>query len=233
MFSCEVNTAQTKDPIALNLAVADFNKALSGKINDAQIVDVRTPGEFNGGHINNAQNIDFNDRKFEEEIKELDKNKATFIYCLSGGRSAGAMAKMQALGFTELYNLQGGIMSWRQANLPLSTDANASIKTDGEALDMNAFNQLINDKDKMVIVDFNATWCGPCKVLKPIMHELEAEQGDKIKVVYIDVDKHKAIADQLKINEIPLLHYYRNGKLVMQTIGLMSKSDILKIVKKY
>jgi rhodanese-related sulfurtransferase len=81
-------------------------------------LDVRTPGEFNSGHIAGAQNIDWNGPDFATAVATLDKNQPYFVYCASGRRSSEAVAKMQALGFKRLYNLEGGIQSWQSQGLP-------------------------------------------------------------------------------------------------------------------
>jgi len=87
---------------------------------DFVILDVRTPGEFAQGHIENAINIDYNSEIFREELNNLDKDKAYLVYCASGSRSKGAVAIMQELGFMTAYNMQGGISQWQQDGLPVT-----------------------------------------------------------------------------------------------------------------
>ena len=79
------------------------------------VIDVRTPGEFAQGHIQGAVNIDVEDAAFATNIGKLPKNKPYFVYCRSGNRSGVATAKMADLGFTEIYDLQGGITQWQSA----------------------------------------------------------------------------------------------------------------------
>lgn len=76
------------------------------------IIDVRTPSEWAEGKLKNAQLINIMDGNFTNEIEKLDKSKPYYIYCKSGGRSGRACAYMASIGFNELYNLSGGIMSW-------------------------------------------------------------------------------------------------------------------------
>ena len=83
------------------------------------IIDVRTPEEFNEGHIENAVNIDFNSETFKEDLDKLDKNKTYFIYCRSGNRSGRAIPIMKGLGFKEVYNLSAGIQEWIAEGLPV------------------------------------------------------------------------------------------------------------------
>ncbi len=102
---------------AMDLSVSEF----SSKVTEAGIItlDVRTPGEFNEGHIEGAQLIDFQSGNFESEIATLDKSKTYAVYCRSGSRSGQAVKIMSDAGFTNLYNLNGGVIDWANAGLPL------------------------------------------------------------------------------------------------------------------
>jgi rhodanese-related sulfurtransferase len=102
---------------AVDLSVTEF----SSKVTEAGIItlDVRTPGEFNEGHIEGAQLIDFQSGNFENEIATLDKSKTYAVYCRSGSRSGQAVKIMSDAGFTNLYNLNGGVIDWANAGLPL------------------------------------------------------------------------------------------------------------------
>ena len=86
---------------------------------DAQIIDVRTPEEVAEGCIQNAINIDYNSSDFSAKINQLDKNKPTFVYCLSGGRSSGAVEAFKSNGFKTVYELDGGISQWSADGLPI------------------------------------------------------------------------------------------------------------------
>jgi rhodanese-related sulfurtransferase len=102
---------------ATDLSVSEF----SSKVTEAGIItlDVRTPGEFNEGHIEGAQLIDFQSGNFENEIATLDKSKTYAVYCRSGSRSGQAVKIMSDAGFSNLYNLNGGVIDWANAGLPL------------------------------------------------------------------------------------------------------------------
>jgi rhodanese-related sulfurtransferase len=104
-------------PSAMDLSVSEF----SSKVAEAGVItlDVRTPGEFNEGHIEGAQLIDFQSGNFENEIATLDKSKTYAVYCRSGSRSGQAVKVMSDAGFTDLYNLDGGVIDWASAGLPL------------------------------------------------------------------------------------------------------------------
>jgi rhodanese-related sulfurtransferase len=84
------------------------------------LIDIRTPQEFNQGHIEGAININYFDRSFIEEIGKYDRSKPIFLYCRSGNRTSSAAAKVAKLGFNEVYDLQGGIMNWSKENLQIT-----------------------------------------------------------------------------------------------------------------
>lgn len=102
---------------AVDLSVSEF----SSKVAEAGVItlDVRTPSEFNEGHIEGALLVDFQSGNFENEIALLDKSKTYAIYCRSGNRSGQAVKVMSDAGFTDLYNLDGGVIDWASAGLPL------------------------------------------------------------------------------------------------------------------
>lgn len=103
------------------VAPDEFNTLLQSK-KDGILLDVRTPAEYSDGHLANATNIDFRDARFDDAIGKLDKNKPVLVYCLSGGRSSAASEKLVAAGFKEVYNLKGGITSWRASGKPVTAE---------------------------------------------------------------------------------------------------------------
>ena len=89
------------------------------KMDEVQLVDVRTPEEFAEGYIENAQNIDISSSTFDEDILKLDKEKPVIVYCHSGRRSADCSEKMKSAGFKKIYDLEGGISQWKHEGLPV------------------------------------------------------------------------------------------------------------------
>jgi len=83
------------------------------------LIDVRTPEEFQEGHLEGAKLINFYDTDFQEEIKKLDSAKKYVVYCRSGGRSSKSVSAMKKMGFTDVYNMSGGILAWKRAELEL------------------------------------------------------------------------------------------------------------------
>ena len=89
-----------------------------------------------------------------------------------------------------------------------------------------SFDGLLEDQ-KLVIVDFWATWCGPCRMLSPLLDEVEAEMSDKITVVKVNVDDADEIAMRYRIMSIPTLLFFKNGQVVDKTVGAMPKSTLV------
>ncbi len=200
-----------------------FNQKISEQ-NDAVVLDVRTPEEYAGGYIANATNIDFRSSNFETEILKLDKNKTYLVYCLSGKRSASAKEVMMQNGFKNVINLDGGILAWQAANLPL-TQTNAS--TNQDALSMDMYKSMITS-DTLVLVDFYAPWCGPCIKMKPMLEEVAKEYAGKVKVVRLNIDENMELAKQLNVVEIPVLKTFLNGTEKWSHKGYIEKDELVK-----
>jgi rhodanese-related sulfurtransferase len=96
-----INAGEANQLLADNSGASDF-----------VILDIRTPQEFSSGRIAGSVNIDFYESNFASELDKLDKDKTYFVYCNSGNRSGTAMGTMRDLGFTDVYDLDGGIQAW-------------------------------------------------------------------------------------------------------------------------
>lgn len=97
---------------------------------------------------------------------------------------------------------------------------------------MSNFNDLINGETP-VLVDFFAEWCGPCKMMSPILEKLKTEMGDTVKIIKIDVDKNQAIAAKLNVRGVPTLMLYKNGKDVWRQSGVLQVEQLKQIIKQY
>jgi len=117
--SAEVYTTNSQEiTVARNVDTKVFNSFLKEK-KTAVLIDVRTPQEVAQGYIEGARNIDINSQDFRPKVEKLDKTQPVLVYCRSGRRSEAAMRYMQDQGFSEVYNLNGGILAWSQAGLPI------------------------------------------------------------------------------------------------------------------
>ncbi|WP_194767124.1 rhodanese-like domain-containing protein [Tamlana sp. I1] len=113
-FSC--NQLASQDGYS-DLDAQAFNKAVAE--DSMLLIDVRTPKEFEAGHLKNALNIDFLADDFAENIKKLNSEKPVYIYCRSGKRSKKSVEIFQKAGFTQIYNLDSGFLGWKSENLPI------------------------------------------------------------------------------------------------------------------
>ena len=110
-----VTVATIKPPEAMKLI-----QNLKGNLSFI-ILDVRTPEEYQQGHIEGAINLNYYDSNFKKQLSELSKSKIYLVYCYSGARSSKVVDMMKRLKFTSVYNLYGGIMNWEKYKFPLTT----------------------------------------------------------------------------------------------------------------
>ncbi len=97
---------------------------------------------------------------------------------------------------------------------------------------MEKFDDLIQSKSP-VLVDFFAEWCGPCKMMKPILEELKSMVGEKARIVKIDVDKHQEIAQVYNIQSVPTLVIFKEGLVVWRQSGVMQAKDLKAIIEQH
>lgn len=90
---------------------------------------------------------------------------------------------------------------------------------------MENFNDIING-NQLTLVDFFATWCGPCKQMHPVLEQLKAIEGENLRIIKLDVDKNEALASAYRIQSVPTLMLFRNGELLWRQSGAMSLADL-------
>ena len=91
---------------------------------------------------------------------------------------------------------------------------------------METFNNVINS-GQLVLVDFFATWCQPCKAMHPILEQVKSVLGDRIRIIKVDVDKYGVTASQYRIQSVPTLMLFRNGEVLWRTSGVVDKAELL------
>jgi thioredoxin 1 len=97
---------------------------------------------------------------------------------------------------------------------------------------MSSFQKLINS-EKPVLIDFSAEWCGPCKVMAPILEQVKKEIGDKATVIKIDVDRNQSVAQSLNITGVPTLMIYKRGKQLWRQSGVLDKNRLIGILNQF
>ncbi len=208
-----------------NLDAMAFNEMVKSTTNP-QLIDVRTADEFSKGHLMNALNIDWNGNEFDMLTSKLKKEEAVFVYCLSGGRSSAAAAQLRQSGFKNVIELNGGIMKWRGANLPETTAASVT----NTSMSLADF-QKLTQSDKIVLVDFYADWCAPCKKMKPYLMEIEKEMSANVILVRINADDNQTLCKELKIDALPVIQVYQKNQLTWNQTGFVDKATVLQHLK--
>jgi len=94
------------------------------------------------------------------------------------------------------------------------------------------FNELI-ESDKPVLVDFFAEWCGPCKVMAPILKDVKQEVGDAVSILKVDVDKNPQAAAAYQVQGVPTLILFKQGKVLWRQSGVVQKNDLVGVIKKF
>jgi len=206
IFGCSGKRETALDP-------SDFNKAVSNPA--AQILDVRTDAEYQSGHIPHALLANWkNQSQFMERIPYLDKSKPVYVYCLSGGRSAAAAEWMRQNGFTEVYELKGGIAAWRNASMPLEG------QPDGKQMTKQEYDALVNQPG-FALVDFGAEWCPPCKKMEPVLAQLRKDNPE-LHFVNIDGGINADVMKQMNVDALPVFILYKNGKPTWRKQGVVT-----------
>jgi thioredoxin 1 len=92
----------------------------------------------------------------------------------------------------------------------------------------SSFEAEVIKSPKTVLVDFWAEWCGPCKMIAPLLDEIASEQPDKVKIVKVNVDEEQSLAQKFNISSIPTLLFFKNGQIKEQIVGLTSKKILVE-----
>jgi rhodanese-related sulfurtransferase len=200
------------------LSSAEFEKRIN--THNPQLLDVRTAGEFQSGHLKNSLQADWlNKEQFLDRIRYLDKSKPLLVYCASGVRSDAAAKWLLYNGFTDVQNLQSGIVSWKKEGKPIEV----TIKR--KQLSNDEYQKLIGSDNK-ILVDFGAEWCPPCKKMEPVLQQLQNELTGKFKLVKVDGGNDMEVMKSQKVDGLPLFIIYKNGKETWRKQGVVDLSEL-------
>lgn len=211
--SCAQNNATN-----VVISPTKFQQEINNK--KVQLIDVRTSEEFKEGKIENAVNIDYKSTDFEKDILHLDKDQTVYIYCFGGGRSAEAAKVFVNQGFN-VVELEGGLLNWRKNDLPVADD---KAKKD----EVTNYQELLKT-DNIVVIDFYADWCSPCKRMIPSLEKLDKEKG--VTVIRINADRNPDLCKKENVTGLPVLKYYKNGALITRTDGFLTEKELFDVVK--
>lgn len=179
-----------------------------------QLIDTRPAKAYEEGHIAQAVNVDFTASDFNKKTGDLYKDIPVYIYGQKGGEEASA--RLKSLGFKEVYELKGGMDAWMQKGHPVEM----------------GFNTVIAGK-KLVLVDFNAKWCKPCKMMQPFIDKIHEERKNDVTVMSIDTDMARDLAMKYKINRLPTVMMFKESKVIYRSEGLLDQAYLDSLVDHY
>lgn len=188
------------------------------------LLDVRTAQEYSRGHIEGSTLISTNDRSFVNKVSLLQKDKPIYIYCLTGSRSKMVANYLSQNGYTKIYNLARGILEWQQYGYPI-VQSTSVVASASKTYTEQDFANLIKTNN-VVLVDFHAPWCAPCKKLSPIIDQVKKDYQGKAKIEKVDIEANKSLKNAYQIQSIPGLLLFKNGKQVWKHTGPISYDDL-------
>jgi thioredoxin len=203
-------------------------KVLEEKIaTKAAVFDVRKPGEYDAEHIVDVPStpLDF----LNEHLAEFPKEEPFYLHCAGGYRSMIAASIVKARGYHNVINVLGGFDAIKKTGIKTTNYVCPSTLKNKELAIMSNFYSIIKS-EKPVLVDFFATWCGPCQTLAPILKQVKDSLGDRITIVKIDVDKNQQMAAQYQVRGVPTMILFQAGRQLWRQSGVVSKEEIIKTI---
>lgn len=200
------------------LAPSEFQAQLDAT--HPQLLDVRTAGEYQSGHLKNALQADWLKKdEFAARVQYLDKTKPVLVYCASGVRSAAATKWMTDNGFSSVDNLKGGITSWKMEGRPVEAAASTAQMTTARYRELSR-------SAGVVLVDFGAEWCPPCKKMEPVLAQVQGDLKGKFTFVKVDGGTDIDVMKSEKVETLPVFIIYRDGRETWRKQGIVSAEEL-------
>lgn len=222
-YSCTQNYDKT-DQVFMDISATEFKLKIESV--DGILLDVRTPEEISGGYIENSTHVNFYDSEFERKLSLLPKDKYIYVYCQSGARSIKTAEKLIDMGQAKVFNLKGGIRSWKAKKYPIKVSTTISASPT-KTMSIEELDSILST-ESIVLIDFHTDWCVPCIKMTPVIDSIKKENSDRLKVIKLDIDAHNRISDEFDITAVPAYLIYNNGKEVWRAYGKQSKENIEK-----
>lgn len=191
------------------------------KMKDAQILDVRTLGEFKAGHLGGALQANWLDKpEFDSRTAHMDVSKPIYIYCQVGGRSAAAQAYLKEKGF-QVINMEGGLTQWKMKGLP--------VEGAGEVPQMRYqdFEKVLAENE-YVLVDVSAGWCPPCRKMAPIVAALQKNPPVSFYLLTVEGGQDIDVMQKIQAEELPTFIIYKNNKEIWRHAGITEEAVLRK-----
>ncbi len=195
------------------------------------LLDVRTESEFLNGHLPHAGQLNFYSFNFNKKLLLLPKDQPVYLYCNTGWRSKKAAETLVKNGYTNVYNLEEGIMEWELLNLPVVVEPNARPETK-DKMEWDEFNALV-ESGKTVFIDFYAPWCAPCRQMMPMIDDLKNDYAGKISVVKINADASKKLVKKLELGTVPYFVLYNQGQQIFSHKGMIERNRLENLFSEY
>lgn len=209
----------------LNLTAIEFKDGFDPE--NAILLDVRTPQETGLSFIEGASFINLYDEGFVSKINSMDKSKAVYVYCKGGSRSSKAANLLVENGFSEVYNLKGGIISWENINYKV-VKGNGTIESVEKKWSLSEFSKFVID-NQLVLIQYKTKWCAPCKRMEPVIDSIGSTHPNML-VEKVDFDANKELIQNQTIKSVPTTVLYSNGEEVWRQIGFIDYQELETIL---
>jgi rhodanese-related sulfurtransferase len=216
VLTINVNAQQIQYKLSIDSIEARINHT-----EQPQIIDARSAEEFQQNHLKSAINLNLDPAKAALQLNVFNKQQAVFVYAIGNYRSGSLAKKLRAQGFTQVYELPGGIANWIGSGKPTETSGKAGLS-------LAAFQKLVGT-DGVVLVDFGSKYCPGCVKMAPVIDSVKNEIN--VKVIRIELYDNTELANQLKIQVWPTIALYKDGGLTWRKSGVFPKDEITNEVK--
>ena len=218
-FSCSTSLNDTYQSID----IVELKEVINYQ--DIIILDVRTAHETSKGYIPDATFIDYYDDKFDEKINLIDRKKSIYVYCKIGGRSKKVAENLHGMGFSEVYNLEGGFIKWKNSNLPYHSDTINFKDLKANHHTPKYFDSVLLNHEN-VLVYISTKWCTPCRKMEPVIDRFAEEHIRTVKVLKLDLDRHSFLTGRYNIKSIPTYVLYKNNIEVWRKSGIIAYKEL-------
>ena len=218
-FSCSTSLNDTYQSID----IVELKEVINYQ--DIIILDVRTAHETSKGYIPDATFIDYYDDKFVEKINLIDRKKSIYVYCKIGGRSKKVAENLHGMGFSEVYNLEGGFIKWKNSNLPYHSDTINFKDLKANHHTPKYFDSVLLNHEN-VLVYISTKWCTPCRKMEPVIDRFAEEYIRTVKVLKLDLDRHSFLTGRYNIKSIPTYVLYKNNIEVWRKSGIIAYKEL-------
>jgi len=207
------------------LGSKQFNELSSQ--NTGILIDVRTKSEFKNGHLQDAGNLNYYSLDFHKKLNLLPRNQPIYLYCNTGYRSEKAAEILIENGYTNVYNLQHGIMEWELENLPVIVEPDAHPDTENK-MTLEQYRSILTSGSP-VFFDFYAPWCGPCRKMMPMIDSLMVEYHPEIQMHKVNVDASKKLIKEMKLVGVPYLVLFNKGEISFSKNGSITRIELTSL----